>query len=348
MSWTKVCDSLHGHPKAMDAGLEAMGLWVLALSHCGAYLTNGHVKRSAAARLAGERLEVLAAILVRVGLWELHPSGDGWQVHDYLGFNPSRDQVLADREKGKRRAAASYEKRSSGEERPKDQRSAPESSVSLHPTRPDPDPDPNQNQERAPAAPLALTVEPHVPVDTTRSAKKATKHTPEDIAAKDIIVAAFVERFEAVKSVKPKTIPAADHAAAFKLARTYGADEACSIIKRAFEDDFVVSKNTTLRYIASKADTFRGNAPPKTNDGWSKRHELTTQSQGGSWKSGVRRPASEPTKLAKPTVTLWCKAHGYRPCGCTDRIPDDQISSAAPPGPIPETDVAVDGEEIAR
>jgi hypothetical protein len=109
MTWARVDDTLHSHPKAVDAGLEAMGLWVLALSYCGAYLTDGHVKRSAAARLAGDCLTALADILVRVRLWEVHPSGDGWQVHDYLDFNPSREQVLAERDakrEGGRRSAA--------------------------------------------------------------------------------------------------------------------------------------------------------------------------------------------------------------------------------------------------
>lgn len=100
MTWSKVGDELHSHPKAVEADLEAMGLWVLALSHCGAYLTDGHVKRSAALRIAGDpaRLDRLAGDLVRVGLWEPHPSGDGWQIHDYLEFNPSREEVLAARQ----------------------------------------------------------------------------------------------------------------------------------------------------------------------------------------------------------------------------------------------------------
>src|SRR5580698_11089725 len=32
MTWAKVCDTLHSHPKVLDAGLEAMGLWLRALS----------------------------------------------------------------------------------------------------------------------------------------------------------------------------------------------------------------------------------------------------------------------------------------------------------------------------
>jgi hypothetical protein len=99
VSWGKVDDTLHGHPKAIDAGHEAMGLWVEGLSYASAYLTDGHVQRTAGARLAGDEatLERLAARLVRARLWESHPTGDGWQIHDFLQYNPSREQVLAER-----------------------------------------------------------------------------------------------------------------------------------------------------------------------------------------------------------------------------------------------------------
>jgi hypothetical protein len=163
MTWSKVCDSLHGHPKAMDAGLEAMGLWVLALSYCGAYLTDGHVKRSAAARLAGGRLDDLADALVRVGLWELHPTGDGWQIHDYLDFNPDGETVRRDREQGRKRAAASHQRRkSSGEDTAKTTRSNGEASPVLQRPDPDPDPDPVPDPNPAPPAPSAAAPVPEV------------------------------------------------------------------------------------------------------------------------------------------------------------------------------------------
>ena len=43
MSWAKIDDRLHSHTKVRKAGLEAMGLWVLCLSHCAAQLTDGFV-----------------------------------------------------------------------------------------------------------------------------------------------------------------------------------------------------------------------------------------------------------------------------------------------------------------
>ena len=111
------------------------------------------------------------------------------------------------------------------------------------------------------------------------------KHTPEEIAAKTVVLDYFLERFEAVKGCKPKSVDAADNAAAFRLAKLYGADEAKAIIDRAFQDSFVVDKNATLRFISSKADTFRGKAHA---NGAAMRNPVQQVPAGGSaWKSVV-------------------------------------------------------------
>jgi hypothetical protein len=70
MPWVKLDDAFHGHPKAARAGLEALGLHVLAMSRCaerGPVVTFEWV-----AAVAG--IEV-ARRLVAVGLWERTPDG---------------------------------------------------------------------------------------------------------------------------------------------------------------------------------------------------------------------------------------------------------------------------------
>lgn len=97
MTWAKVDDQLHGHPKTSEAGVPAMGLWVLALSHCAAYLTDGLVTRRVAVRLAGseENAEQWAGDLVRAELWSVDP--EGWRFHEYLQHQPSAKKVKAER-----------------------------------------------------------------------------------------------------------------------------------------------------------------------------------------------------------------------------------------------------------
>lgn len=120
MVWQRLDDRLHSHPKAAEAGLEAIGLWALSLSHVGDHRTDGHVSRAVASRLAmgAKKAEKLANRLVDAGLWEPHESGDGWQFHDYLDHNPSREEVEANRETlsllraeaGRRGAAARWQR----------------------------------------------------------------------------------------------------------------------------------------------------------------------------------------------------------------------------------------------
>jgi hypothetical protein len=91
MPWAKVDDKLHAHPKAARAGLEALGLHLLAMSHVAAYETDGHVLARFPFEKAGEQGDGLAATLVESGLWELN--GDGWMIHDWLKYNPSKREA---------------------------------------------------------------------------------------------------------------------------------------------------------------------------------------------------------------------------------------------------------------
>ena len=109
---------------------------------------------------------------------------------------------------------------------------------------------------------FALT-RPDEPSETANGRpKKTPKHAPELIAAKSAIVDEFILCCETKKGSRPKKVHERDHAAAFALAKTYGAHEGRSIVRRAFEDDFVTTKNTTIAFIESKAETYRGNAAP--------------------------------------------------------------------------------------
>jgi hypothetical protein len=100
MTWAKVDDRLHGHAKAARAG-EALSLWVLALSWCAAYLTDGEVPREQPARLIGAKGPRFAARLVEVGLWETTESG--FKFHDWHDYQPSSGDVQAKRAEAKTR-----------------------------------------------------------------------------------------------------------------------------------------------------------------------------------------------------------------------------------------------------
>lgn len=105
MSWFKVDDTAHTHPKLRGAGTAAIGLWTLGGSYAAQYLTDGMVHAHfAKTNATASQL----AKLVKAGLW--HPAGhdclrcpqpaDGdYFIHDYLEYNPSRAKVVAERER---------------------------------------------------------------------------------------------------------------------------------------------------------------------------------------------------------------------------------------------------------
>jgi hypothetical protein len=103
MVWFKVDDTLAAHAKARRAGLAAMGLWVLAGSHCGQQLTDGFVPEWFVVLWPSGRKH--AAALVEAGLWTpaTVDGEDGWQFHEWQQSNPMREQVMAERERSRQR-----------------------------------------------------------------------------------------------------------------------------------------------------------------------------------------------------------------------------------------------------
>ena len=96
MTWVKLDDQLHAHPKVMrawNARPAALGLHLLALSHCGAYMTDGFVEEAFVGMKLPRKVErdKTVATLIEVGLWE--PAEGGYCIHDFLEYNRSKEQV---------------------------------------------------------------------------------------------------------------------------------------------------------------------------------------------------------------------------------------------------------------
>ena len=106
MTWFKVDDGLHSHPKWLAASPHARALWVTAGSWCASHLTDGHVPKHTLQTLCGRRKD--AAELVNLGLWIT--VDDGWQFHDWLAFQPSAESVVAEREAARQRQRRAREK----------------------------------------------------------------------------------------------------------------------------------------------------------------------------------------------------------------------------------------------
>lgn len=84
MSYGLVCDTLHSHRKAAKAGLEAMGLWVMALSWSKDSRTRGRITFGQTVALAGDSDTAArcASALVRARLWD-KDGETGWKFHKW-------------------------------------------------------------------------------------------------------------------------------------------------------------------------------------------------------------------------------------------------------------------------
>lgn len=96
MTWFKVDDSFHSHPKVMVTSPAALGLWLVAGTWSAANLTDGLVPAQALPRLLPDS-EALAKELVAVGLWE-HADG-GYQFHNWTNYQPDAASLRAKRGK---------------------------------------------------------------------------------------------------------------------------------------------------------------------------------------------------------------------------------------------------------
>ncbi len=104
MPWMKVDDRMAFHRKVLAAKNEAVGAWVRAGSWSCGEGTNGDIPRDTALTIAPQR------VWDRLVLVELaHETESGWEIHDYLDYNPPSDKVDA------RRAARSEAGRLGGQ-----------------------------------------------------------------------------------------------------------------------------------------------------------------------------------------------------------------------------------------
>lgn len=114
MSWFRLEGRGAFHHKVLAAGNEAYGAWCRAGQWSSDQLTDGAVPRAVAEQIAKPKVW-LRLVEVRLA----HEVEGGYQIHDFLDFNPSSEQERAKREemREKRREAGRVGGKRSGEVR---------------------------------------------------------------------------------------------------------------------------------------------------------------------------------------------------------------------------------------
>lgn len=105
MSWVKLDDAFFTNPKVTAVHPLGRLLYMAGLCYSAAGMTDGRITKGALPLLlvqSGAKKSSVAD-LVEAGLWI--ERDNGWEVHDFLRFNPSKEQVLAERRSGSRRQA---------------------------------------------------------------------------------------------------------------------------------------------------------------------------------------------------------------------------------------------------
>ena len=133
MVWVRLDDHFDENPKIAAVGPLGIALWVTSLAYCNRNLTDGFIPTSIAIRMLSLEFEhpgdggtctvlvggepsdddpqtgsipdryYIPNILVYAGLWERVENG--YQIHDYAQFQPSKADVEADRASARARMA---------------------------------------------------------------------------------------------------------------------------------------------------------------------------------------------------------------------------------------------------
>jgi hypothetical protein len=132
MAWVRIDDHFDEHPKLARVGPLGWGVWLAGLAYCNRNLTDGFIPWEKARTLStfeiveddgrlmqlavtsgmgGDDLcmEFVIDLLVRAGLWDVVRKGErisGYRIHDYGDYQPSKADILAERERTKQRQTA--------------------------------------------------------------------------------------------------------------------------------------------------------------------------------------------------------------------------------------------------
>ena len=95
MAWTRIDDKFLMNPKVQSAGAYGMALYLSGLIYCNTNLTDGFIPDVMLPVLCGLAFQTpskkVADTLVALNLWERVDAG--YQVHDFLSFNRSKEAI---------------------------------------------------------------------------------------------------------------------------------------------------------------------------------------------------------------------------------------------------------------
>lgn len=107
MSWARLDDGFHDHPKVIGVDLSAIGLFTVCLTWSCKQGTDGFVPTHVAERLSDHTPSFVSELL-RTGLFEERDGG--YYIHDFLDYNPPSKAREVKRKLAKQRMRALRER----------------------------------------------------------------------------------------------------------------------------------------------------------------------------------------------------------------------------------------------
>jgi len=108
MTWVRIDEHFDEHPKIESVGPLATAVYIAGLCYSNRQLTNGFIPRRKALRLVDvsdySDPETEIKKLCATGLWVVE--ADGYRIHDYHDYQPSKQQVIEQRAKKQAAGAA--------------------------------------------------------------------------------------------------------------------------------------------------------------------------------------------------------------------------------------------------
>jgi hypothetical protein len=151
MAWIKLDDQWMDHPKIIRAGRDARDMWLASITWCAKHLTDGIFPSEllpCLAVMAGvdvANCQTFARTLLDVCLWEARENA--YCIHDYLDYNPPKEQVEANRIARSEAGAAGGRAKASKFKQNPGKTSSKKLAKSWQNSAPSPSPSPSQNQE---------------------------------------------------------------------------------------------------------------------------------------------------------------------------------------------------------
>lgn len=114
MPWANLDDQFPTHPKVVRLTDPAFRLHVSGICYCAKYETNGRIDAEVVPLLAPRFKPRVLEELIERRLWA--PIAGGYEIHDYLQWNRSKEDIAEERERkrkqrseaGKKGAAARW------------------------------------------------------------------------------------------------------------------------------------------------------------------------------------------------------------------------------------------------